>query len=189
MSLDDKFYPEDGTLLTKFDNYMIEKAGKLGSLYQNLTGKTHREIVGNTYRKAGIVFGVGFANPALILYSLGSFGCSSYPQIETPIEEENRLEALGKSKREGKVARFLKATSCAIVPLIIGLVEYAIVDGGETPISDFLLGTQVVGMSGFIPLTFASYLEKANLPEPPKKTIFEKLNGKYVLDPKPLPYN
>jgi len=42
MSLEDRFYPEDGTLLTKYDNFMIKAAEGVGdphwSLFWNMLG-------------------------------------------------------------------------------------------------------------------------------------------------------
>jgi len=51
MSLENKFYPADGSILTKFDNMMIKTSEKVGGLYQHLTGRSYKDLV-KAYSKA-----------------------------------------------------------------------------------------------------------------------------------------
>ena len=45
MSLENEFYPDDGHLLTRFDNLMIKLVGKIGEAYQHVTGRSYKDLV------------------------------------------------------------------------------------------------------------------------------------------------
>lgn len=197
MSLEDKFYPEDGSNLTRFDNFMIKSAGKIGEVYQHATGKSYKEFSNSCYKTSAGGFVLGtlcfqISAPILLLNSISRI---KSPNYESPLEEEIRLEAQYKPRKFNKLCR---AAFLALAPLI-AYTNYDIfvnvIEKNESFLSYFASGGIIYGIS-LLPFNFAEYLTKADVPKPPKKTILKRAKEKLMsLDPqlpqvlKPQPSN
>ncbi|MDP3027656.1 MAG: hypothetical protein Q8N63_08170, partial [Nanoarchaeota archaeon] len=108
MSLKDKFYPEDGSSLTRFDNFMIKSAGKIGEVYQHLTGRSYKDLVNLGYQTAVSGHAIGLLCGRLDALVVGTFPFDKNrnPDYSNgPLEDEIKWEARGYSKYEGKAAR------------------------------------------------------------------------------------
>ena len=195
MSLEDKFYPDDGSRLTRFDNCMIKTAGKLGGLYQNLTGKSYKNLVKTSYKIAVGGFGLSLIGLRAMSVFFGAYSLSGllWPDYTSPLEEELRNEATGQHRKLGKVAR---ACGLAIIPIAF-FSSYCLLDSKSGKASSVLkyveMGGIVEGLS-LIPFNFAEYLTKAEMPNPPEKgwvketkeKVKEFLKPQPVLFPEPI---
>jgi len=171
-SLEDRFYPEEKDLITKVDNSLIKLAGKIGNAYQKFTGNSYKDLIKGLYKVASISSLVGAINLPFIVFSLSSNELSKNPEIETPIEEEIKSELIGQSKYIRKLARLtLSAIGITAVPILIYLLEDSIID--NLMVKAFCR-SQEIALLSVIPYTFAQYLSKSYLPDPPKRTIPEK---------------
>jgi len=196
MSLEDKFYPEDGSILTKFDNSMIKSSGKIGEAYQHLTGKSYKGLVKNSYKISAIGFGLSLFGLRLsaILFGGLSLAGAYYPDYKSPLEEEIQEESWGINRKSGKLIRTCMLASAPII-ISYGLV-LANKDSDEN--SRLLIYSGLGGIvegASLVPYNFAEYLTKADIPEPPKKTIWERAGNKIKgvfspnLIPEPVPAN
>ena len=95
MSLEDKFYPDDGSYLTRFDNFMIKAAKEVGVLYQLLTGDSYKNLASIIYKASAVGFGLSALCGHLGVIPLGTdaFSSSKQHSYQTPLEEENKFEA------------------------------------------------------------------------------------------------
>lgn len=192
MTLDDKFFPEDGSLLTKFDNFMIKQVGNMGDFYQNLTGNSYKELSSNALNLANkgyflsLPLGGLYGGFKAIEYSIGQ---NRSPSFSTPLEEENAYESQNRNKKTGKA---LRTASLGLFPFLT-FVGYNLIDSVEEIDSfiDYVLvwkgsGMMVSGISANIDL-FSEYLSRSSLPKPPKKTIPQKVKENLEsLIPKPI---
>ena len=190
MSLDDKFYPEDGSALTRADNFLIKSAGKMGEAYQHATGRSYKDLVTSCYKISGYGFALGALGlrvSSLLFWSISSRE-QHHPKYQSPLEEEIEKEALGRWKSSGKCIRALQLGACAMLLCL----EKPVLDEGIDTHSRLLiyagLGSLLEG-AAFLPYNFAEYLSKADVPQPPKKTIWERAKDKLSmwLAPEPVP--
>jgi len=176
MSLEDRFFPEDGTLLTRYDNFMIRNAGFLGEMYQHCTGKSYVELVKSAYLLSS--YGFIVASPIMIpnlVFSLLTYYGSKDPEILSPLEEEIKQEARGYPKKGMKIARII----LPIVAITLGRVAYKTFNDDEASIlSKTIASSMLLTSIAIIPWSFAEYLSRADMPDPPKKTIFERAKDK-----------
>lgn len=179
MSLEDKFYPEDGTLITKIDNSLVKLAGKIGDAYQHATGKDYTELVKTGYSACVVGFGVAacLGRPASLPFSLLSLLRCYNPRIRSPLEEEISLEAIGLPRKTEKVMRLFYA---AFLPLWF-YTDYSksreLASQNNPSHLAFATATMIEDMSLAL-FTFLEYLSKANVPKPPKKTVWERVMEK-----------
>lgn len=105
MSLDDKFYLDDGSSLNRFDNFMIKSAGKIGEAYQQITGESYKDLVDANFQASRMGFGLSVLglNPAGIFWGYKSHLRVQNPSYKSPLEEEIFYEAIGKQKKSGKI--------------------------------------------------------------------------------------
>ena len=105
MSLEDKFYPDDGSYLTRFDNFMIKAAKEVGVLYQNITGDSYKNLASIIYKASSVGFGLSALCGHVLGIPLGmtSFSSSKQHSYQTPLEEEIRCEAIGLGKKWGSL--------------------------------------------------------------------------------------
>lgn len=184
MALDDKFFPEDGTLLTRFDNFMIRQAKKVGEAYQERTGNSYKDLVKNTYFHSSItVFPVFFAGMYLSpILSAIFYSHSKNPDFSTPLEEESRLESRGASKKLDKGVRAFSIGVSSILLFGNSLDLYSSNTLYEQTNNLFEL---FYGVS-FGLHAFADYLSKSGLPKPPKKEAREKAKRRFgIMLPEP----
>ncbi|MFC1697706.1 hypothetical protein ACFL1H_05210 [Nanoarchaeota archaeon] len=179
MTLEDKFYPEDGSKLTRFDNFMIKSAGKVGEGYQHLTGKSYKDLVKKCYQisTGGFALSLLGARASALFLGLFSYCGLKEPNFNSPLEEEMEQEARGYSKYIKKIFRL---SWMAFIP-IFGYLGYNCVDKGLDESSNSLLylgtGTMVETLS-LIPFSLAEYMTKAKIPEPPRKTVGKRIKDK-----------
>ncbi len=190
MSLDDKFYPDDGKPLTKFDNFMIKSVGKLGELYQNITGRSYKDLVNASYKVSagGFAASLAFMRVSSLLFGYLSLNRTQCPDYKSPIEEEIESEVHGYPKSFGK---FFRTALLFWVPFTISQSNDMMEKGVEKDsfISKYLaIGGAIEGAS-LVPYNFAEYLSKAQVPKPPKKTWGKRLKEyfKENLSPRPIP--
>jgi len=186
MALDDRFFPEDASLITKFDNFMIKQAGKVGQVYQERTGKSYEDLTKIFYK-----YGVGSSLASTltgnilgppIAYIINH--ASRNKVFETSIEEEIRLESKGFSRKYDKFCRFMFLLGSLGI-FSKGILEMA---GSEGEFSNQLLSLRdlMIGVS-LLNYSLAEYLSKSNLPKPPKKEAKEKVKRKFgIMFPEPI---
>ncbi|MFZ5955341.1 MAG: hypothetical protein ACOYT4_02850 [Nanoarchaeota archaeon] len=200
MSLEDKFYPDDGSCINKFDNFMIKAAGCVGETYQSVTGDDYKGLVKISFdlaSKLSLISIVG--NPVSILsyYLIKSY--KENPDFNTPLQEEIKLEAYGKNKKKHKYARCITlAVSGGLIILGYSLHSLNSSLYAQEEIYNIFKITNLAiimeGMSLGI-FDFAQYLSKANMPKPPKGSIWDRTKKKLkdyfgpkpVLKPIPIP--
>lgn len=188
MSLEDKFYPDDESYLTRFDNFMIKAAKEFGVLYQNLTGDSYKNLVKTLNKVSALGFGISAlcGHIPLSLLSIINYKQSKTRTYSTPLEEEIRFEALGVERKLGKLVR-ISTLTFGSVGAFMGYSND--IDKNNNPfIYFFYLGSMIAG-SSFYFSTFADYLSLSDMPNPPDKTLFEKAGEKIrkLLSPQPLP--
>lgn len=192
MSLEDKFFPNDGSLINRFDNFCIEQASKFGEIYQNWTGNSYKDLTKSCYKSARNIAILSCLTNPIIGVSVAKIHHSEYenPKYDTSLEEEEKHIAVGNLKHS---SRFGRINDIFVSSLLTGIGAY-ILQIGESPL-DFYgsLGIMATGMS-FYPAVFANYLSKSNPPEPPKKTVPEKVKEKIsaLIEnpiPRPIPNN
>ena len=174
MSLEDTFYPDDGTLINKFDNTIIRTAGKAGEAYQNLTGRHYKSLVKGSFHSAAAGFAVSFMclNPMApfgIMYALDD---AKRPMLESPLEEETRMETTMHSRTYGKRRRAAIIGTSAIL-IAIGLAAPEIAENLSPQHWDYpnnyrnlvtigALGNLFAGLS-LLPYAFGHYLSKSRV--------------------------
>ncbi len=190
MSLEDRFYPEDGSNLTRFDNNMIKTSGKIGNAYQQLTGRSYKDLVKNCYKTSTAGFGIGILSLhfSSIVFGFLSLNRLKSPLYNSPLEEELMYEAKGSYKKMGKLLRVGVGMA---TPHMFCLYPSILMGGMED--SNYL--AMVLGAGGIIEglsiasFSFAEYLTKADVPKPPKKTVWKRTKEKAesLLSPQGLP--
>lgn len=172
MGLEDKFYPDDGSLLTKYDNFMIKSAGSVGEIYQDFTGKSYRELVKTSYGVAtlGFVSSAPFLNPFSLLFAVNTYCNYCEPKFRTPLEEEIIQEAMKAPKKGRKIGRLL-ISAVGLGMLCLG--HHDLEQGSDYITFTLGFGLQLYGISS-IPWVFAEYLSLSDTPQPPKKTVFAR---------------
>ncbi len=174
MGLEDRFYPDDGTLLTRYDNFMIRSAGDIGDIYQECTGKSYRGLVKGSYGLSTLAFlsSAALGNLSGAYFTLISYTRFSEPKFQTALEEEIQQEAGGHFKKGQKIARILIPS----LGLAIGYYGYShFTDDPSFSISSLFDRSCILILPSTFILTFAEYLSLAHLPKPPKKTVFDTL--------------
>ncbi|MFC1723917.1 PEP-utilizing enzyme [Nanoarchaeota archaeon] len=123
MSLEDKFYPEDGTMIRAFDNWIIKKAGKVGEYYQHMTGRSYRDTVRGVYGAAAVAFGTAAAAGDPIAGTMVFIGLLNMvnPRIENPLEERLRNDLRFGYERMGCYMRAM--FTCLAASIIIPYVN------------------------------------------------------------------
>ena len=186
MGLEDKFYPDDGTAINKFDNLVIYGAATFGEAYQNLTGNFCKDLTTSLYGTANKISKVSMV-PGLILGYIASEVCGSAAddaKFETPLEEELRYEARGMPKHFGRYRRLIPP----VIGTFLGILGISEIDNGGAIYRVIALGTTGAGAS-LLTLSFAEYLSKTNLPNPPKRSLLQKIRSymKETLFPERVP--
>lgn len=184
MALEDKFYPENGSVLTKLDNFMIKSVGKIGEAYQHLTGRSYKDLVKTSYKlsAAGLGLSTFCLSAPSAIFVLSALKGVYYPQYESPLEEEIREETEGNHKSIGKAIR---TGMLAISPIILSVGLKCMKK--HEPIYTCIGAGIAITSASLVPHVFADYLTKANIPEPPKKTVWERAKEKLYefLTPEP----
>lgn len=163
MSLEDKFYPDDGTPINKFDNAMIKAVGKLGCVYQDWTGATHKEMVAGM---DALVYRVGKFTPLAFKPSYKK----PSTDICTPMDDQLSDEEILGDKHYSRKARLVNlgiTGLCGVCACVWSQVDtsgvFDVLIGLETYCFASLGATQAV-------LAANNYLSRADIPEPPRKT-------------------
>lgn len=188
MSLEDKFYPEDGSALTRFDNFMIKSAGKVGDAYQHLTGNSYKDLVKTCYKLSTAGFAMGIAGLQVVSFYFGiaSYSGLRHPKFESPLEEEIRMVAEGEPRKAWK---FVRALYIGLIPVLaVGSFPESLVEENPVLFACVKVGvvTQTIALTSY---SFAEYLSKSHVPKPPKKTVWEKakMKLKELVAPTPEP--
>ena len=192
MSLDDKFYPEDGTVLIAVDNALIKAAGRVGELYQHLTGRNAKKLCRSSFGAASLLTAAGAVYcpflTACLYYPVSRYVFSDF---KTPLEERLIDESVGLPKLSATTR--LVYSGAAL--FIISSSGYALYEHGVRSISSLMeqkldLALVLNGV-GMIMASFGSYLSRSQLPPPPEKHIFahrwDKLKGMLETRPQPAP--
>lgn len=179
MSLEDKFQPDDGSFLTCFDNTMIHLAGKIGTVYQNVTGRSYKELVKQSYKVAsiGIYASVCGFHVEGIPFALLADEYSKRPDFSTPLEEQLKQESKGQNSSACKLLRMtlLLGSPIASIAYFFNLNQ---VDESSSQ-EKIYYGMGILLTASLIPYSFASYLSKADIPSPPGEGKFQKIKEKY----------
>ena len=176
MGLEDKFYPQDDSYLTKFDNTMIRAMGRVGEAYQQATGREFTELLKPFYSiaAAGCVVSTLPFNPAALLMGARIYDYAKNPPSHSPLEEEMHCEASGQPRYSGKLFR----ASMLFVYASFTLAKY-IRDPAVLEQQNTLNRAAEITLPIFIYslLTFAltDYLAKSNIPKPPKESLPRRL--------------
>ncbi|MBI4453548.1 hypothetical protein HY636_02795 [Candidatus Woesearchaeota archaeon] len=190
MSLEDKFYPDDGSYLTKFDNFMIKAAKEVGILYQNLTGDSYKNLASIIYKASAVGLGLSALCGHIlgIPLSMASFSSSKQHFYQTPLEEEITCEALGLGKKMGKLMRIC-LLSVGFSVFSMGYSYYKDNTNKKLSVFDIFLVGCLIEAPSICLYTFAEYLTKSDMPDPPEKNIFQETSEriKRLLSPEPLP--
>ena len=184
MSLEDKFYPEDGTALTAFDNRMIKLCGKVGEAYQWVTGRPYVDLIKACYTSVSVSGVVGMTtNPFTAVNLLTGYLLKRGICCESPLEEQIRLEACGFGAWERKAGRLLFA---ALTPVLAYFCVYNFLGGEDRNVSYSNIASGTSNML-FAPFVLGVYLEKAHIPKPPEKHVFARAYDKIkeLLEPRP----
>lgn len=173
MGLEEKFYPQDGSYLTKFDNAMIRAMGRVGEAYQQMTGREYTELLAPLYTAAGLscIAGTIPFNPFGLL--LGNRFIREYaanPPAHSPLEEEIQCEATGQPKYAGKLSR---------ASLLFVNVSYTIAKAVRDPsvLQDQRLLDRAAEITlpffiyGLLAFALTDYMAKSNIPKPPKESL------------------
>ncbi len=188
--------------LTRYDNFMTKQVGKVGEIYQQITGRSYKELARVIYIASAAELSIaGIANyiankydifimdAALMYFALSD---SRNPEFKSPIEEESMDEAIGLNKNWSKIQR----TLLSIIPLIgLPLNIYDRMYGlPENDIFEYVKGfegiTSFIGMSLY---AFAKYLSNSNVPKPPENSMvgkaFDRIKSVLTHLPNPEPAN
>ena len=173
MGLEDRFFPDDGSLLTRYDHFMIRSAGNVGKMYQELTGESYKDLVKDSSGVATLGFLSVGCTGNVVSFLFAGFPYENYisPKFMTPLEEEMDQERRGFPKNGKKFARlFISFFGLAMAHLGYSHLTEAKEFSFYTPI---YAGYLLFGLST-LPWNFANYLSLAHLPKAPERTIFER---------------
>lgn len=192
MSLEDKFYPEDGTLATKVDNKIIKVTGKIGEVYQHLTGNSYKKLLSRTYEVAAVSMYVNSICPLFYFIGKELHERSKNPKTTTPLEQKMKDKALTDNIHHSRNLRYQMLVSS------IGMMNFELVKHVIKP-KEYTNGFMVafdIGLAfltiGISAISFTEYLRVADIPKPPPKTVFERAKEKMhslseSFDPMPEP--
>ncbi len=159
MTLDTKFYSDNTSLAGRVDTTLIKLAGKAAEDYQAKTRKRYTELIKFMYKASAIIYTSGFVPPGIEAW----FKIKEF-EIESPIEEEQRLVKQGKSKNKGKIER----TGLLLIPLLFGKMGEVILTNPNYQPHRIMAIPMLAGALGTLPYLFAEYLCKAKV-DPLKK--------------------
>tara|TARA_Y100000310_G_scaffold289862_1_gene316570 strand:+ start:1299 stop:1865 length:567 start_codon:yes stop_codon:yes gene_type:complete len=179
MGLEDKFYPEDGTLLTKVDNSIIKAAGKVGDAYQRVTGRGYEDLVKKSYFAAGCISLGTLIFPPMISITRQYFRFAEKPHFTTPLEEENFNMIMGLPKNQSRFMRLI----VGITGIAATSLGYYFTSTSDNILSYYLSFTMFSSGLALIPATFADYLSISDVPKPPKKSVKDKVKGLFAIEP------
>jgi hypothetical protein len=191
VSLEDQFYPEDGSPLTKLDNILIKSIAQVGKAYQQMTGRSYKDLVKSCYKISTWGFGLTVlgGSPVGFLYGALSYENYSHPDCSSPLEEGIQQEAGGQPKW---VPKLLRLTQLSVyMPFLFLGGNYLL--GMDSTKQDFFSysGAAIFYTTGlsFIPYNIAEYTSKADMPDPPEKTVWKRTGEKLkdLLSPAPTP--
>ncbi|MCB9362643.1 hypothetical protein H6504_04360 [Candidatus Woesearchaeota archaeon] len=170
MSLEDKFYPDDGTLLTKFDNMMIKGAARIGDWYQSLTGKSYKELTNKSYRISSRIqtFCIYLGHPESYVLRNITKSFIDANDFKTPLEEQIELEANDLPKNSNQFGR----TALTGVSIGLGFTMVPVFAAAFRD-PDFLnlyFSTYSPVALAIAVQQFGLYLSRAHLPPPKIKT-------------------
>jgi len=171
MGLEDKFRPDDGSKIVKFDNFMIAQAEKIGNLYQDKTGRSYKDLLKAGYSTAAVAYGsTVIGNPLLIFFGgpLAIYaGTKAHAdKHKSPLEEELQAEFIGWDKNRFRKKR---VENLVLSTITAGVGSYMTIVNQEPKASNFFLALTIAGIGGYMH-TFSDYLAKTELP-PPKKRL------------------
>lgn len=183
MTLEDKFYPDDGTLLNKFDNFMIKSAGKVGEAYQHVTGNSYKDLVRKSYKASLVLSGTALTTTNIqAIWDIGHLWRSmNNPDCTTPLEEEIQSERYGGNKKQGRINRaFSTAATSFFIGMSYMVMKYFVPNyTEEESFKKYIWAPGLLTYTASSAIsTFAEYLSKSILPKPPKKKVSEKLTEK-----------
>ena len=175
MSLDDKFMPEDGTLITKFDNFMIRQARKIGNLYQEQTGRSYKELTKKCYEQAMYsgILALSCTHPVGLITSILGHHKKERLSFRTPLEEEIDFQSWQKFQKYTRAS--WTCLSYLNAERFVSSLRYndqTLLENINT--CGWLISTASLGL-----ITLANYLEVSNLPEPPKKKAKKTVERNY----------
>lgn len=172
MSLDDRFNPNDGSLIDKIDGALLKVHKNIGEVWQNKTYESKNELARILHGCSSGAYAADAAmgNNIVIILSLaeGAKFALGFSKHSTGLEQEIKSEALGLPKKAGKffdVALYgsgVLATIGGVSSLIYGVITR---DGEALAYGTGLLTNGL----GLVFWKTGDYLEKIDAGEPPKK--------------------
>lgn len=199
MSLDDKFNPNDGSLIDRVDNVMIGFNKRIGNIWQNKTHKSVDSLKKGLYGTSAITLAMHCAMSSSYIMMLPSLGNATLAVIgggacpKTSLESEIQFEAIGLPAKSGKYMNIILyglgaiSTLATTTQMVVGAIS-----GNQDLMISGLEGISY-GL-GVLSWATANYLHQTNFDSPPskrkKKTVLEKMKekvGGFLPEPKPEP--
>lgn len=171
MSLDDRFNPNDGSLIDEIDGALLKIHKNIGGVWQNKTYKSKNEFARLLHGGSSGAFAADAAmgDYSAIILSLG-VGAKSlgFFKHSTGLEQEIAFEALGLPK---KTSKFIDVTFYGLGVLAIISGASSLIYGAVTRDGEALAyGTGLLSNGlGLVFWKTGDYLEKIDAGEPPKK--------------------
>jgi|FLOH01.1.fsa_nt_gi hypothetical protein len=182
MGLEDQFYPKTKNPIVNLDYLMIWNAGKIGRAYQELTGNPVDNLIKKTYKVAEYC-----CKASIFFFLMGARyeHLSEKPFFITPLEEQIASEIAGYSKHASSYARTL-------ILAVIGIELYMANDNFSRVIKGqfsemFMSGSCFLSGAGLSVGAFSDYVTRADIPEPPAKTVWERAKEKLLSVFEPIP--
>ena len=194
MGLEDKFYPDDGTLINKIDNTIIRGYSRLVNASEEHLGIGKDGLRNTAYGLASLgFFGGGTFSSIIPLNIVGYLGglvfminsaINHSPMGNSPLETEIKSELRGENRKTHKYMNFLFTVlgSYHIIKNTVSLTTSNYENLNEDiAILSMGLGLFFMGAGSYINQT------KIDPPNKHKKTVFNKIKDKvYSLFPKPV---
>jgi hypothetical protein len=120
----EEFMSEDGTLVTRFDNFMIRQVAEIGYVYQSLTGRSYKRLANSLFeggRKGAMISIAPMNIPGIAVLHACNVAVQN-KAFETPVEEEIRLEKILGNKYAGKHRRVYRVKSFIFLSLLSRLL-------------------------------------------------------------------
>lgn len=193
MSLDDIFNPNDGSLIDRIDNCFLELNKKIAKKWQDKTYRNKDDLATGLYFCSSVVLlgniinNLSITSIYLTIPLVDNLLKSSIKSIraKSNLDEEIKLELLNVPR---KTMKYINTMMYCLSTISIGAAIFDFINGNDelyrSSINNLTFGL------GFLSLTSANYISKADLGEPPtkpkKKPIYQRIReGITNLIPKP----
>ncbi len=170
MSLEDKFNPNDGSIIDRVDSTFVSIGKKVGEYWQEKTGLSSDTLERSLYTaSAAILLQYGFSKKELFTSMVGFYNAwdAVFNLRKTPLEEEIQNEMTYRPRKYNKYTRFVMF-GISIAWVGSGIKQLINFEQNNNPLFQQSLEYLTIGVGIFLGVA-ADYISKSQLPPPVRK--------------------